>query len=241
MTSPWNSDRNQNYRSRSRSPLGSPFDRRGGAVDAPLGSSVSRPMQGSGARQLMPRDRDGGLRAAISTAVGFLVLIWSVFFVDAYVFGGGLSNFGVRPRDSSSWWGIFAAPLLHANYAHIAANSLPGALFAGLIALSSKRLFWQVTLLVTVVSGGMTWLLGGINTVHIGASGLLYGWLAFLVVRGFVNRRLLQILLGVALASVYSGLVWGVLPTEMAVSWQMHLFGALGGIWAAMMFKRGRG
>lgn len=198
------------------------------------------PVQQRRRQQLMPQDRDGGLSSAIGTAVGYLVVIWSVFLVNHYVFFDGLNNFGVRPRDTSVWWGIFAAPLLHANLSHIMANSLPGAFFAGLIALSSKRLFWQVTLLITVVSGGLTWLLGNINTVHIGASGLIYGWLTFLIVRGFVNRRVLQIILGIVLASMYSGLVWGVFPTEMAVSWQMHLFGALGGIWAAFMFKRGR-
>ena len=91
-----------------------------------------------------------------------------------------------------------------------------------------------------MVSGGLTWLIGGIDTVHIGASGLIYGWLAFLVVRGFVNRAALQILLGLLLLFSYSGLIWGVLPTQAAVSWQMHLFGAVGGIWAATMFKRAR-
>lgn len=231
MTSPWNS--NQNYQNYSQYSMGAPYGAPSGATGGPVQQRRNN--------QIMPRDTDGGLGSAISTAVGFLVVIWVVFFVDMFVFGGGLGQFGVRPRDPSSWWGIFAAPLLHADYGHIMANSLPGALFVGLIALSSKRLFWQVTLLVTVVSGGLTWLFGGINTVHIGASGLIYGWLAFLVVRGFINRRALQILLGIVLASMYSGLIWGVLPTQMAVSWQMHLFGALGGIWAAFMFKRGRG
>lgn len=198
------------------------------------------PVQTRRNNQIVPQDRDGGLGAAISTAIGYLVLIWTVFLVNEFIFGGALNNFGVRPRDTSTLWGILTAPLLHADYGHIVANSLPGALFAGLIAMSSKRLFWQVTLLITVVGGGLTWLVGGVNTVHIGASGLIYGWLAFLVVRGFVNRRVMQIILGVILASMYSGLIWGVLPTQMAVSWQMHLFGGLAGIWAAVMFKRGR-
>jgi membrane associated rhomboid family serine protease len=198
------------------------------------------PVQQRRRNRLMPQDRDGGLRSAVSTAVGYLVVIWLVFLVNHFVFFDNLNNFGVRPRDTSLWWGIFAAPLLHADFSHIMANSLTGAFFAGLIALSSKRLFWQVTLLVTVVSGGLTWLFASPYSVHIGASGLIYGWLAFLIVRGFVNRRVMQIILGIILASMYSGLVWGVFPTEMAISWQMHLFGALGGIWAAFMFKRGR-
>lgn len=221
MNPQWSSGQQQNYQNYAQYPMGGPVQTRRN-------------------NQLVPQDRDGGLGAAISTAIGYLVLIWTVFLVNEFIFGGALNNFGVRPRETSTLWGILTAPLLHADYGHIVANSLPGALFAGLIAMSSKRLFWQVTLLITVVGGGLTWLVGGVNTVHIGASGLIYGWLAFLVVRGFVNRRVMQIILGVILASMYSGLIWGVLPTQMAVSWQMHLFGGLAGIWAAVMFKRGR-
>ncbi|MCQ9126353.1 rhomboid family intramembrane serine protease [Corynebacterium amycolatum] len=221
MNPQWSSGQQQNYQNYAQYPMGGPVQTRRN-------------------NQIVPQDRDGGLGAAISTAIGYLVLIWTVFLVNEFIFGGTLNNFGVRPRETSTLWGILTAPLLHADYGHIVANSLPGALFAGLIAMSSKRLFWQVTLLITVVGGGLTWLVGGVNTVHIGASGLIYGWLAFLVVRGFVNRRVMQIILGVILASMYSGLIWGVLPTQMAVSWQMHLFGGLAGIWAAVMFKRGR-
>ncbi|OHQ75695.1 rhomboid family intramembrane serine protease [Corynebacterium sp. HMSC073H12] len=221
MNPQWSSGQQQNYQNYAQYPMGGPVQTRRN-------------------NQIVPQDRDGGLGAAISTAIGYLVLIWTVFLVNEFIFGGALNNFGVRPRETSTLWGILTAPLLHADYGHIVANSLPGALFAGLIAMSSKRLFWQVTLLITVVGGGLTWLVGGVNTVHIGASGLIYGWLAFLVVRGFVNRRVMQIILGVILASMYSGLIWGVLPTQMAVSWQMHLFGGLAGIWAAVMFKRGR-
>lgn len=221
MNPQWSTGQQQNYQNYAQYPMGGPVQTRRN-------------------NQIVPQDRDGGLGAAISTAIGYLVLIWTVFLVNEFVFGGALNNFGVRPRETSTLWGILTAPLLHADYGHIVANSLPGALFAGLIAMSSKRLFWQVTLLITVVGGGLTWLVGGVNTVHIGASGLIYGWLAFLVVRGFVNRRVMQIILGVILASMYSGLIWGVLPTQMAVSWQMHLFGGLAGIWAAVMFKRGR-
>ena len=221
MNPQWSSGQQQNYQNYAQYPMGGPVQTRRN-------------------NQIVPQDRDGGLGAAISTAIGYLVLIWTVFLVNEFIFGGALNNFGVRPRETSTLWGILTAPLLHTDYGHIVANSLPGALFAGLIAMSSKRLFWQVTLLITVVGGGLTWLVGGVNTVHIGASGLIYGWLAFLVVRGFVNRRVMQIILGVILASMYSGLIWGVLPTQMAVSWQMHLFGGLAGIWAAVMFKRGR-
>lgn len=189
---------------------------------------------------LVPATSDGGFGSAVSAGVGFLFVIWAVFLVDTTVFGGALTQFGLRPRDPSGWYGIFLAPLLHANLAHVMSNSVAGALFAALIAFTSKRLFWQVTFIVTVIAGGLTWLIGGVDTVHIGASGLVYGWLSFLIVRGFVNRSIVQSILGIILATTYSGLIWGVIPTQAAVSWEMHFFGALGGILAAVWLKRGR-
>lgn len=212
------------------------YPRAGVGANSPAKSAPKQPARA----RVMPRSSDGGFGAAVGTAFGFLFVIWAVFLIDTYIFGSTLQNFGVRPRDTNQWWGIFLSPLLHANFEHIMANSVPGAVFAGLIALTSKRLFWQVTIVVTLISGAVTWLLGGINTVHIGASGLIYGWLTFLIFRGFANRSVIQILLGVALAVMYSGLIWGVVPTQAAVSWEMHLFGAIAGIICAFVFKRGR-
>ena len=129
---------------------------------------------------------------------------------------------------------IVTAPLLHANLEHIVSNSLPGALFAYLVGYSGKRVFWEVTGLVVLIGGLGTWLLGGVGTNHIGASGLVYGWLTYLIVRGFFNRSLSQILTGLVLGFFYSGLIYGVLPGTEGVSWQAHLFGAVGGFVAGM-------
>ena len=85
-----------------------------------------------------------------------------------------------------------------------------------------------------LVSGIGTWCFGGVGTIHVGASGMIYGWLAYLVVRGFFNRSFRQILLGVVLGLFYSSLVWGVLPLSEGVSWQAHLFGAVGGVLAGL-------
>lgn len=183
------------------------------------------------------RAADGGLGSAVRVAVGFTIAIWAVFLINTVVFGGALDWFGVRPRDPEGLWGILAAPLLHADYGHLSANTGPAAVFAGLIAFSSRRLWRRVTLIVALASGLGAWLFGAAGDVHIGASGLIYGWLAFLLVRGLYNRAPGQILLGAALAAGYSGMVWGVFPTTMGVSWQMHLFGALGGILAAALLR----
>lgn len=188
-----------------------------------------------------PKTSDGGIGSALGAGIGFTVVTWVTFFVNQIFFLGGLNNLlGLRPLDTQGLWGILFAPFLHAGMQHLMANSVPAALFAALIAFTSKKLWWQVTAIVMVVSGVATWFIGGIGTTHVGASGLVYGWLAFLIVRGFYNRAPGQILLGMILGFGYSGLLWGVFPTEIGVSWQMHLFGAIGGIIAASMLKRGR-
>lgn len=173
-----------------------------------------------------------GFGVGVRLALLYLAIIWGVFIVNAVVFNGALLNFGIHPREVSSIWHIFTAPMLHANYAHIVGNSLTGAFFCFLVGYSGKRVFWEVTLIVTVLGGLGVWLFGGIGTNHVGASGLLYGWLAYLIVRGVFNRSLQQFTVGIFLAMSYSGLVWGVFPGTQGVSWQAHLFGAVAGVFA---------
>ncbi|MDC7106820.1 rhomboid family intramembrane serine protease [Corynebacterium striatum] len=179
--------------------------------------------------------RGGRIRTGISLAVGFLVVEWLVQITNFLIFGGALSNYGIRPLDFNGIWGIFTAPLLHANFEHLIGNSVPGAIFCFLIGLSGRKAWWEVTIITVLVAGIGTWLLGGPGTSHIGASSLVYGWLAYLIVRGLFNRSFSQTALGVVLGFAYSGLVWGVLPVYEGVSWQGHLFGAIGGVIAGMI------
>ncbi|MCZ9310217.1 rhomboid family intramembrane serine protease [Corynebacterium uberis] len=175
------------------------------------------------------------LGTGLRCAVGYVLVIWAVFLVNVIVFGGALNAFGVHPLDLSGLTGVLAAPVLHANLAHIVANTVPGAVFAFLIGLSGPRAFWEVTAITVVVAGLGTWVFGGVGSNHIGASGLVYGWLAYLLVRGVFNRSLGQLGLGVILGMAYSGWIWGVLPLQAGVSWESHLFGAIGGVLAGMI------
>lgn len=175
----------------------------------------------------------GRISTGIRLAVGFLVVTWGVHLVN-FILGGTLSVFGIQPRDPMGLLGIIFAPILHGNWEHLISNSVPGAIFCFLIGLSGRKAFWEVTAIVALVAGMGTWLFGGVGTLHIGASSLVYGWLAYLVIRGIFNRSLLQILLGIVIGFMYSGLIWGVLPIYEGVSWQGHLFGAIGGILAGM-------
>ena len=201
-----------------------------GATGGPLSPSGRQ----SPASTKRRRPGGGGLAGGLTAAIGYVVLIWGVHLINVLFFGMSLSNWGIHPLDPSSLWGVLTSPLLHANFSHLISNTIPGAVFAFLIGFSGRRVFWEVTIIVVLVAGVGTWLFGGVGTNHIGASGLVYGWLGYLLIRGIFNRSLSQLILGVALGFAYSGLVWGVLPGTPGVSWQGHLFGAIGGVLAGV-------
>ncbi|AKK09568.1 rhomboid family intramembrane serine protease [Corynebacterium testudinoris] len=181
------------------------------------------------------RKKRSPMRSGLLFAGIYVISIWAVHIINAVIFGGNLVYFGIHPLDLSSVWHIFTSPLLHANIDHLISNTVPGAIFSFLVGASGARVWWEVTAFVVILGGAGVWLLGGVGTNHIGASGLVYGWLAYLLVRGIFNRSLSQILTGVILGVFYSGLVWGVLPGVPGVSWQAHLFGAIGGIAAGVL------
>lgn len=172
-------------------------------------------------------------------SLGFVAVLWVAEIVDTLL-GNRLDAEGIRPGNPDGLSGIAFAPLLHGGFGHLVANSVPLLVLGFLILLSGVARWAAVTTLVWVVAGVGTWLFGGVGTVHIGASGLVFGWLTYLIVRGFVTRRLGQILVGIGVLLAYGGALWGVLPGQPGVSWQGHLFGALGGVLAAWWLSGGR-
>lgn len=196
------------------------------------------PYQPSGTPQLKrPQARAvrNRMRSGFTFAAAYVIAIWAVHLVNTFLFGGLLVFFGINPLDLSSIWQIFTSPFLHADFNHLISNTIPGAVFSFLIGISGARVWWEVTAFVVVIGGAGVWFLGGIGTNHIGASGLVYGWLAYLIIRGVFNRSFSQILLGIILGAMYSGLVFGLLPGTPGVSWQAHLFGAVGGVVAGVL------
>jgi membrane associated rhomboid family serine protease len=166
--------------------------------------------------------------------VGFLYV---VELVDTML-GNRLDGAGVRPREVDGLDGIVFAPVLHAGWGHLVANTVPLLVFGFLILLGGVARWAVVTAAVWVLGGTGVWLTGGDHTVHLGASVLAFGWLTYLLVRGFFSGSLRQILVGAVLLFLYGGLLWGVLPGQPGVSWQGHLFGALGGLFAAWWLGR---
>ena len=173
------------------------------------------------------------LRAAIGMLI-FLALLWAIEAADQFVFGGSLDQDGIVARQVDGLSGILWAPLLHAGWAHLIANSLPFFILGFLVLAGGLGQFIAVTALVWLLGGFLTWLTGGFG-VTIGASGVIFGWLAFLLFRGFFARSASQIVLAVVLLLLYGGVLWGILPGAPGISWQAHLFGALSGILAARL------
>ena len=167
--------------------------------------------------------------AALLITVGFVAVLWFLEVVDQ-TSPRQLDAEGIRPRSSDGLSGILLAPLLHGGYDHLAANSVPTLVFLFLVLLGDLARGLVATLIIWMTAGVGTWIIAPPMTVHVGASGLIFGWLTYLLLRGFFARRLWQIALGVVLFVIYGGLLWGVLPGQPGISWQGHLFGAIGGV-----------
>ncbi len=168
------------------------------------------------------------LTAGIVPVAVLLGLMWIAEGVDT-VLGQRLDQLGIEPRDVDGLTGVVAAPFLHAGFGHLLANSA-GLLVLGLLLAVTTRSFWLICALITVLGGLAVWVLGPAGTLHIGASGLVYGIAAYLLARGVRTRRVLDVVIAGIVVLTYSGLALGVLPGQPGVSWQSHLFGALAGV-----------
>jgi membrane associated rhomboid family serine protease len=169
-----------------------------------------------------PRQRlDWG--AAGTWSLGFVALLWVAEVVDT-VAGNRLDAEGIRPGTTDGLSGVVFAPLLHGGFGHLVANTVPLLVLGFLILLSGVGRWAAVTAVVWVVAGIGTWLTASPGTVHIGASGIVFGWLTYLILRGFFSGRPGQIVVGLLVLFLYGGALWGVLPGQPGVSWQGHLF-----------------
>jgi membrane associated rhomboid family serine protease len=164
-------------------------------------------------------------------------LMWIVEVVDE-VGGGRLDRNGIEPRELDGLDGVVFAPFLHGGFDHLIGNTIPFLLLGLAIAVGGALRVATVTAIVAVVGGLGTWLVAPANTVHIGASGIVFGYAGYLVARGVFSRSLAQIALGVVVVAVWgTTLLQGLVP-EDGISWQGHLFGAVGGVLAARLLHR---
>ncbi|RYP87199.1 rhomboid family intramembrane serine protease [Nocardioides guangzhouensis] len=186
-----------------------------------------------------PPDRGTSALTAFAVISGFVAALYVIELVDTLM-SNRLDQEGVHPQQTDGLVGILFAPLLHGGWGHLIGNTVPLLVLGFLVLLSGVRTWLAVTAIVWVVGGLGTWLIAPPNTVHLGASVLIFGWLVFLIVRGFVSGRVGQIALGLLILFLYGGVLWGVLPGQPGISWQAHLFGAIGGAIAAFVVVQPR-
>jgi membrane associated rhomboid family serine protease len=170
---------------------------------------------------------------ALAAVGGMIALMWVLEIIDAIAPGQPLDAYGVHPRDVGGLPEIISAPFLHVGFGHLISNTVPFAVMGAAIALGGLARVLLVTAIVGVVSGLGVWLIAPSNEVHLGASGLVFGFATYLVMRGILSRSLLELVVGVVVVGVWGiGLLQGLLPQD-GISWQAHLFGAIGGVIAA--------
>ncbi len=178
----------------------------------------------------------GALKAQALVLGGSLAVFWAVFLMNALP-GGALLGLGIIPRTMVGLRGILFAPFLHASFSHLVANSIPFVALGWMVMLRDEGHFLPVTIAGLLGSGLMAWLLGAPGSVHIGASGVIFGYLGFLMLSGWYARSFGSILLSLIVTAVWGSLVLGVLPGAAGVSWQSHFGGFLGGVLAARAFR----
>ena len=173
-------------------------------------------------------------RNALLFVAAMVALMWLTEVVDI-VAGGRLDEYGIHPRDVNGLPEIVSAPFLHAGFGHLVSNTVPFVIMGAAIALGGLVRVAAVTAVVGLVSGLGTWLIAPANTVTIGASGLVFGYATYLVARGFLSKRVVDLVVGAVVVALWGfALLQGLLPQER-ISWQAHAFGAVGGLVAASL------
>ncbi|TRV41644.1 MAG: rhomboid family intramembrane serine protease [Microcystis panniformis Mp_MB_F_20051200_S9] len=165
----------------------------------------------------------------------FVAIFWLLEILDQFIFRGSLNYFGIIPHQVIGLRGILFAPFLHGDFPHLIANTVPFLILGWLVMLQETSDFFIVTGLTMLVGGLGVWLFAAPGSIHIGASILIFGYLGFLLLRGYFQRNIPSILLSILVFLLYGGTIWGVLPSRPGISWQGHLFGFLGGVLAAKL------
>jgi membrane associated rhomboid family serine protease len=185
------------------------------------------------------RSNTGDLSFRLGLVIGLVALVWVVSLVNLVLFGGRWLALGVRSHDPGGLWpDLLFAPLLHVSWAHLLANTVPFLVLGGLVAVRSPGQFVAVTLAGIVGSGVAAWLLGPTGSVHVGASGLVFAYFGWLIARAFRERSLVAIACGAVAAILYGGVLWGLSPFQIGVSWEAHLGGLLAGVAVAQVGGR---
>ena len=164
---------------------------------------------------------------------GVVATFWVVELLDWLWLRGALDGFGIQPRTWSGLQAIVIAPWLHAGFGHLLANTVPFVVLGWFVMVRRTTDFFIVMLASLLVSGAGIWLFGGASSIHLGASGVVFGFLGYLLARGYYERSVVAVAMAALAFFLYGGLLWGMLPLHQGISWQGHLFGFVGGVLVA--------
>jgi membrane associated rhomboid family serine protease len=170
-------------------------------------------------------------------AIFWIVTFANEIFLKSQINPLGINVLGIFPHRLVGLRGILFAPFLHGSFYHVAANTVPFIVLGWLVMLRNISDFYFVSVISALVGGLGTWLVGNPNSVHIGASGVIFGYFGYLLFRGYFERSFVAIAISLIIAITYGSLIWGVLPTRSYISWEGHLFGFIGGIIAAKLLS----
>ncbi len=175
-------------------------------------------------------------REGIGLLIAIVALMWLVEVINA-IDGYRLKYDGIYGRDLGRMWGIVTAPFLHVSFAHLIANTIPFVFMGVIIALRGAGRLALVTAIVILVGGLGTWLIAPAHVSTVGASGVVFGYAAYLLARGVFNRSLTEVLIGALVGIVWGGALLASLVPHYGVSWQGHVCGALAGVLAAWLLS----
>ena len=175
------------------------------------------------------------LSSGFGMVLATVVLMWGIEIIDTVLLGSRLEREGIQPRYLDGLDGILWSPFLHLNFAHLISNTAPFLVLGGLVAIGGLRKWLKITAIIMLIGGGLTWLLAS-SATHIGASGVVFGYFGYLIGAAVFERRFAPLVPAAVAFFLYSGIVFGVIP-QTGISWEGHLFGAIGGITAAKILR----
>jgi membrane associated rhomboid family serine protease len=175
-------------------------------------------------------------REGIELLVGIVAVMWLVEVINA-IDGYKLTYDGIYARDPGRLWGILAAPFLHVSFGHLISNTIPLVFMGVIIALRGAARLALVTAIVIVLGGIGTWLIAPAHASTVGASGVVFGYAAYLLTRGLFDRSTLEIFTGIVVGAVWGGALLASLVPHYGISWQGHVSGAIAGVAAAWLLS----
>ena len=188
--------------------------------------------------EVRSRGRRSFDRPGLGLLAAWILIAWAVELVDQRT-SLNLDQYGIVPRDLMGLRGVILSPWLHGSWQHVIANTVTFLGLGVITILVDGRRFIRTTIYLVLLSGMGTWIIarGG---VHIGASGLIYGYFGYILGRAIWEGRVLWIVFGVVVAAIYGGMIQGVFPGEAGISWEGHLAGLLGGVWLGKLHAQRR-